>query len=429
MKQHWLILGRRLVAVLLCCVISPAFAKTTEVTARASGYGDTAKEATANALVEAASQTLGISVLHDPTFRSASFEWVETGKVVTGRWSSKPETQAPALANVVGYRVLKVEEIREKLWQADIEAKLLKPASMGPDKSGLPSLVVAPVYAPSESYDLARPYTRQDVSTRLHRALVQSFTQSGRVRVLERNYPDAVKREMAIAASGLSPYEHAKIGQQVGADLIVTTEIEAFQLGREANAYYGSQLRQLEPYIRVHYQLLDVRTREIISAGTWVDKQSENDFIKRLREADIEAAREKDRVGEVLYPYVARHLSGEVLDALYPLRVLSAAAPDAVYISQGAGRLGKGDLLSVRATQQSITDLDTGMAVQITGPAVATLRVTDVGNGYARTELVTGEMSALEDTAVLHIEAQQAEAPVGIERPLTPGSSEAPIQW
>jgi hypothetical protein len=238
-----------------------------------------------------------------------------------------------------------------------------------------------------------------------------------------------VAKELAIAASGLSPYEHAKIGQQLGADLIMTTEIEAFQLGREANAHYGSQLRQLEPFIRVHYQLIDVSTREIISAGTWVDQQSENDFIKRLREADIEPAREKDRVGEVLYPYVARHLSGEVLDALYPLRVLSAAASDAVYITQGAGRLGEGDLLSVRQPQQTINDPDTGLAVQVNGPVQATLRVLEVAKGYARAELVTGELAVVNAQAVLHIEAQQAEAPVGIERPLTPGSSEAPIQW
>ena len=53
----------------------------------------------------------------------------------------------------------------------------------------------------------------------------------------------------------------------------------------------------------------------------------------------------------------------------------------------------------------------------------------EVAKGYARAELVTGELAVVNAQAVLHIEAQQAEAPVGIERPLTPGSSEAPIQW
>src|SRR5690606_22170296 len=149
--------------------------------------------------------------------------------------------------------------MREQLWQAEVEAKLLKPASIGPDKSALPSLVVAPVRATADSYDLARAYPANRVAQSLQRSLVQSFTDSGRVRVLERNYPDTVAKELAIAASGLSPYEHAKIGQQLGADLIMTTEIEAFQLGREADAHYGSQLRQLEPFIRVHYQLIEDR--------------------------------------------------------------------------------------------------------------------------------------------------------------------------
>lgn len=419
----------RTFALALCLAASLASAKTETVSARGTGFGDSAGSAVSNALVEAARQALGVSVLHDPSFRSAAFEWVETEKLGTGRWYSKPENQAPSLANVESYRVLAVKEIREQLWQADVEAKLLKRASIGPDKRGLPSLVVAPVRTTADSYDLARPYPADHVAASLQRALVQGFSASGRVRVLERDYPAAVASELAIAAAGLSPYEHAKIGQQLGADLIMTTEIEAFQLGREANAYYGSQLRQLEPFLRVHYQLIDVSTREIISAGTWVDKQSENDFIKRLREADIEPAREKDRVGEVLYPYAARHLSGEVLDALYPLRVLSAAGNDAIYISQGAGRLGDGDLVSVRQPQQTINDPDTGLAVQVNGPVQATLRVIEVGKGYARAELVTGEMAVINDQSVLHIEAQRAEAPVGIERPLTPGSSGEPIKW
>ena len=91
---------------------SMAAAKTKEVTAQATGFGDTPETAVANALVEAARQSLGVSVLLDPNFRTESYQWVESEKMVSGSWTSKPEAQAPSLANVVGYKVISTKEIK-----------------------------------------------------------------------------------------------------------------------------------------------------------------------------------------------------------------------------------------------------------------------------------------------------------------------------
>ena len=408
---------------------SMAAAKTREVTAQATGFGDTPETAVANALVEAARQSLGVSVLLDPNFRTESYQWVESEKMVSGSWTSKPEAQAPSLANVVGYKVISTKEIKDKLWQADIEARLLQNASIGPDKSNLPTLVVAPVRTDEASYDVGGAVSGDKLAKHMHRELITSFTLGGRFRVLDRQYPKTTQSELNIAASGLSPFEHAKLGQQLGADLVMTTEVEKFQLGRETQKFYGAQLNSMEPFIRINYQLIDTATREIITAGTWVDQQSQNNFRARLREADIEPAREKNRVGEVLYPYVARQLSGEVVDVLYPLRVLSAVSSNAIYITQGEGRLEKGDLMSAREPQPEINDPDSGVAIRLQGPIAATVRVTDVTPSYAVAELVTGNLKLLSGNAVLHVEATPSEAPVGIERPLTPGSSDAPIKW
>lgn len=419
----------KLMMAVLVLVASPAWTKTEEVPVRATGFGDRPETAVANALVEAGRQGLGVSVILDPKFRTDVFEWVETEKVVAGSVTSRPEAQAPTLANIAGYKVLSTSQVEDSLWKAEIEARLLKNKSVGKDKSALPTLAVAPVRTHESSYNIGETVPAPKFAARLQRELVQGLTQGGRFRVLDRSYPKEVRKELAVSASGLSPFEHAKLGQQLGADLVMTTDVEKFQLGRDGNTFYGSKVQGLEPYIRINYQLIDVATQEIISAGTWVDKQSQSTFRARLRDADIEPAREPDRIGEVLYPYVARHLGGEVTDALYPMRVLSAAAANAVYVTQGNGRVSEGDLLSAHVQGQSIADPDSGVAIRLTGPTVATLRVTSVATDFAVTELVTGDVASLSGDVVLKLEAATDDAPVVPGKPATPGSSDAPIQW
>jgi curli production assembly/transport component CsgG len=420
---------RVLLASMLSVLSLTALAKTVEVSQKATGFGDSPDAAVTNALVEASRQSLGVSVLLDPNFRSETFEWVATENLAAGGSSSKPEAQAKTLANVAGYTVLSTKEVKEKLWQAEVEVRLLKPASIGPDKSNLPSIVVAPVRAYDSSYDIGEEVSGRDVASNLHRQLVISLTQGGRFRVLDRQYPKEVNAELANAAAGLSPFEHAKLGQKLGADLVLTTDVEKFQLGREGNTFYGAKLQSTEPFIRIHYQLINVASSEIISAGTWKDQQSQNEFRARLRDDGIELGREPDRVGEVLYPYVARQLSGEVVDVLYPMRVLSASAANAIYVTQGAGRVEAGDLLSVHLPQKEVIDPDSGIALRLESDSVATLRVTSLGTGYALTELLTGELSSVTASALLRHEASPMALDEKTGKPMTPGSSEAPIKW
>ncbi|MGB1221011.1 MAG: penicillin-binding protein activator LpoB, partial [Alcanivoracaceae bacterium] len=64
------------ICVVLWLAAATAQAKTEEVVQQASGFGDTPAAAVANALVEASRQALGVSVLSDPSFRVATYEWV-----------------------------------------------------------------------------------------------------------------------------------------------------------------------------------------------------------------------------------------------------------------------------------------------------------------------------------------------------------------
>ncbi|KAF0811120.1 hypothetical protein A167_00152 [Alcanivorax sp. S71-1-4] len=423
-------LYRFLISAFVFALLLPqhSLAATETVTREATGFGSTPQTAVANALVEAARQGLGVTVTLDPDFRSQTYEWVVSQQIATGAWRSEPEARLPTLAPVQSYRVLDTKQVNEDLWQARVEARLLTHKSIGPDRSALPSLVIGTLRTSGSSYDLGRPIPPATVRNNLRNALVTSFADSGRLRILDRDYSADVAGERAVSASSLMPEEQVRLGRQQGADLVLVGDIESFQLGRPGRSYYGAQFNTLEPVIRIQYRLLETATGGVLRAGTFNYTEAPGTLRSKLRDADIDPDREPERIGEFLYPDVARALTGEVMDALYPVRVLSVQG-DRVYITQGSGRLSTGQQLTVHQLDGEMKDPDTGLAIRLETPPLATLRVTGVQQDYAVAELVDGDRGSLNEQAVVRNVPAETRRPGGPGRPMTPGSSEAPISW
>ncbi|WP_111657671.1 CsgG/HfaB family protein [Isoalcanivorax indicus] len=417
---------RLLLALLFgACLALNSHASET-LTRNASGYGGTPQQAVANALVEAARQGLGVVVTLDPAFRTQVREWVVKQGVATGRWYSEPETQLPTLASVAGYRVLATRQISEGLWQADVEAQLLDYAPVGPDRRHLPSVAVGSFRTAQPDFDLGGTLPAPEVSARLRNALVNSLSQSGRLRVLDRDFSADLDQELNVSAGSLLPAAQLQLGREMGADLMLVGEIRDFQLGRPQRRYYGAAFNDLEPVVRIHYRLIETATGEIVRADTFVYRETPADLRRRLRDADIDPERERDRISELLFPDVAADLTSTVTDTLYPIRVL-ASDHGSYYLSQGSGRLVAGRLLSVHDTLRELEDPDTGQRIRLESPPLATLRVTRVLDDHAVAELVEGNAAAITADALLRPTRVAATTPSG--RPMTPGSSAAPIQW
>lgn len=420
----------RLPSLLLALLLSAGLVLNSHaaetVTRNASGYGGSPQQAVANALVEAARQGLGVVVTLDPAFRTQVSEWVVQQGIVTGRWYSEPEAQLPTLAAVSGYRVLATRQISDGLWQADIEAQLLDYQPAGPDRRHLPSVAVGSFRTGQSDFDLGTVLPAPEVSARLRNALVASLTQSGRLRVLDRDFSGDLDQEQTLSASSLLPAAQLQLGREMGADLVLVGEIRDFQLGRPQRRYYGATFNDLEPVVRIHYRLIETATGEVVRADTFVYRETPADLRRRLRDADIDPERERDRIGELLFPDVAADLTSAVTDTLYPVRVL-AQEQGRIYLSQGSGRLVTGGLLGVHNVMRELEDPDTGQRIRLESPALATLRVTAVHDDYAVAEIIEGSASAVSRDAWLRPTRVAATTPAG--RPMTPGSSAAPIQW
>lgn len=414
--------------VLLAC----SAAHAADTTVSASGYGPDPTSATTRALVEAVRQARGVSVTVDPAFRTQVGEWVvresDSGTLAQGQWSSAPEVQLPTDAGLDGYRVLETEKVEDGLWRVDVEARVLEYEGPDAERAHLSSIVIVPFRASRDKYRVGNQVDGDEVSRQLQRHLENVIAQGGRLRVLDRDFDAATRAEDRVVARSTNPAEQIRQGQELGADLLLVGEIEAFSLGEQNRKFMGIEFNTLEPHAVIHYRLLNTATREIIRAGTFNDRKLPDSLKEAFDEDEINPEKEPGRVGEILYPRVARALAGEVMDTLFPLRVLGTAGEDRVFVSAGQGRLQEGDLLSAHRIERELRDPDTDLGVRVETPPLATLRVDKVHADYAVAQRVTGDTATLDQDSFLRMQARAPEEkPAG--KPDTPGSSEKPIDW
>lgn len=318
--------GVGLLVLLLGIWIDYAPAVSNSVTEIAQGFGATPQEATSDGLVNAARQAIGVALEVNPDFRQQTMDWViqqnYNGNVITQRWNNLPQPRLPTLAGIESYRVLSLKQTN-KLWQVEIEARIAKNRALRPQQSALFSLVVLPFTTRTTSYELHQPVSAIEISERLRNALVQSFTLSGQVRVLDRIEQQARIAEQMQSMGSLDATERAKLGHQLGADLLLAGQIDRFQLGYSGASYYGSENTSLMLNIYLHYRLIDATTGDILLADILNYNPPANRLVFALRQqmgVGISMLGDPERLSEIIYPDVARAIANPVLNQIFPCR-------------------------------------------------------------------------------------------------------------
>lgn len=421
-----------LLPLLLAAGSAQAVATATEVTAR--GYGENPQQAVANALVEAVRQAGGVTLAVNPDFRRRVGQWViqRDGDVSTwiGTSTSVAEPRLPTLGSLQSYQVTAMRKVDDALWRADVSAQVLRTKPLGPDRSHLPAVVVAPFQTRAASYQLGKvKINAGEARRRLQANLVDAFAQSGRFRVLDRAHLAARDDELAILARGsIEPGELVRLGKNKGADLLLVGSIEDFDIGDNEREFYGAKFQGYEPRIRVRYRLIDVASGEILRADLFDWQQSEQSVRQLARRQNIDEWNHPERIADAIYPQIARAIAGAATDTLYPVQVLKVDG-DTVFLSQGQGRLEKGSTLTAYRPVETIKDPDTGLDIQLESPTLATLEVTEVRPGYGLARITEGHQTLRAGDRVRLPSTGETSPDTPAGQPPTPGSSAAPIRW
>lgn len=386
----------RLLGALALIIALPATAAQT-LTLSATGLGPDAERATLRALEEAATQALGVAATLDPAFTQQARQWVRTHGPRAQEWSGEPDDQWAALGSLSAFRVLENTSAADELYRARVKIRF-RAERGSPSRSS--TILVAPFQTESRQYPVGGKVPARAVRDQLERHLETRFAQDGQLSVLDEPSLDEVPP---------TPIERIKRGRELGADLILVGNIQTFALTTHDKEYMGKEFNTLQPRAVIDYQILNTVTREVVRAGTFSDRKLPKSLKQSFDEDEIDPKKEPGRVGEILYPRVALALSGEVMETLFPLRVLAAQEKDDILISAGQGRLREGDLLSAHRIKRQVRDSSIDLGIRMESASFATVSVIEVHNDYARGRLMTGQAEDLDQGTFLRVQARPDE--------------------
>lgn len=173
---------------------------------------------------------------------------------VAAESNSTTESSSSATSGIIHeYRILQVEETANG-YTTTVNVVLAEYNS-GIDESKH-NIVVLPTLASN---------AHSDIANSIQQRLEQRLVQSNKFNLLDREFIDTANRELGFVASGNSPVEElSRLGNQVGADLLVITEIENYSVNITARQAGNRTLERSELSAEVHVKVINPATTQIV---------------------------------------------------------------------------------------------------------------------------------------------------------------------
>lgn len=195
------------------------------------------------------------------------------------------------------------------------------------------------------------------------------LVQSRRFAVLDREHNTEYQKEKALLMSADTPLsEKVRLSQVLGLDYLVVGEVAFFDDSRtEVNEFTGERSEILDLYSEVSYKIINLATRQV----KWQDKTTLDSDITDL--------------------YTASKISRDIVNAIYPLKVVSNSH-NSVVLNQGGKSLEPGELFDVFVLGEKLIDPYTKESLGHMEIPVGQITVVRVTSKLAYASVVAGNI-------------------------------------
>ncbi|MFK0379933.1 CsgG/HfaB family protein [Pandoraea sp. NPDC090278] len=333
--------------------------ETEKVTA--SGFGDTAGEATTEAMKLALLQVNGAVVQAQSVVAKYGLDVSLGQDSASLRANAFAEVVAQRSGGVIQHlRVLSLDEpgVLNKRFKATIEADIakFKPSA---DMQKL-KVVVGPVLFTQDRLpmgDIAVPSS--EVAAVLRQRVSDALVQTGRFAVLDREMSPEIEHELDIIASGQAPSaELTKLSQAASADLVWSARVSAFNYTRMARQLRTSD-RQLVSYSggwALSQKMVNVATRQVTAAG------SLSNAMPATAPTTLSNGVDSQRILTEMTDQASKAIVSAILQSTFPITVLARDGTNVV-VSQGGQALREGGRYAVVAMGNEFKDPQTGQSL------------------------------------------------------------------
>jgi len=407
-----------IITLLFTLCIAPVQAATNDVARETRGFGETYQQALSSALLEAVRQVRGLEVGTEKTLKSTLIQSIDKdGALILGNDRVSENIYTKSQGWIKTYEILEVIEPDKKGGQWEVQALVTVPVNKGAVKDdNRKTIAVLPFeIAYKEIMTKNTRLAVDDLSERVSESILSELTQSRKFAVVNRSYDKHFNKERALLKSDkVSSAEASRLGQKLGADFIIVGKIHALSLAKNDQNFYGAKTPGFDADVSLFYSVIEAATEKVMWADTFDYRYSGKDETRIVSE------------------FIAGLSSGivtNVMDVIYPVKILDLQGEEDILLNQGGKRLQVGLLMNVFTKGKTFRDPDTGMPIKTDGKKVAQIEITDVLPKYSIAKIVDGSYQSLKVNAITRRSAaaiQENTAPV---RALTPGSSDKPWSW
>ena len=412
---------KKLWVALIFLVSSPLWAATTDEQRQTTGYGSSYQEALSGALLEAVRQVRGLEVGTEKVLRSdISSSLNSVGHSLVAKQTVATDIYTKSKGWIKTYEIVDVKKPASAGGQWEIVALVTVPVykTAGAKNDTRKSITVLPFdVLPSKIVTYSTNLALTNITSRIADSITTELNQSRKFSVLNRSFEKQFSKERALWDSEqVSSSEASRLGQKLGADFIVLGKIYQLDFSKKNTNYYGMNNSSIEATIDLYYTVIEAATEKVMWSDTVTYQHK--------------SAKEQAVVGEFVTG-LSSSIVTNILDVIYPIKIMKLVNEGNVLLNQGGKRLSVGQRMEVYSSGESIMDPDTGMEIKIDGSKVAELEVTQVKPKYSIAKLVqgSGQYSSLKVKAITRRAADLAGPTAAPQRALTSGSSDAPVNW
>ncbi len=333
------------ISILTLCSLNAQKIEYIEV--ESSAVGENKQSAITAALNDCVSQVRGVK-LSSTTQLNKVLETKETDSKVNSMGSENfaKKIDAATKGEVASFKIISENPNAKNGYEIKLSAKVAKYSGA---QSGRLRLALMPIYTAKSSYiSDDKAMSSDDVSRQVTQSLANPLVSSRRFNVLDREYIAAVSSERALIESGASSVEElCKLGQTLGADYLVTGVVEDFAVDTKSEYFpsFEKTITVKQGKISVNLRIIDIATRQIKFANSI-------NFKSKIGEEFASASMELCRL-------FGENCSAKIVDAIYPLRVISVDEND-IILNQGGDLIKQGARYEVFTLGKELKDPYTG---------------------------------------------------------------------
>ena len=177
--------------------------------------------------------------------------------------------------------------------------------------------------------------------------------------------------------------------------------------------------RQYEGKITVNVRIVDSRGGKVVTANKFV---TEHEDRNRNRDKEVTP----DDFLDALKEKSVKNIVNGIVEGVFPLKIIKITGNN-VYINRGAGVSFKvGDSLAVMAQGEGLVDPGTGESLGSAEEEVGRVEVDAIQKKFSTAKIVSGA-GQIKVGGIVRLGQQESET--GVEKELTPGSSDRPFSW